>query len=518
MDVGGTDSHGEEARAYLQGRLRGLSMVLGWGFGGFMAFVAGLYLRYPQMKPASAPYVLAGAVVLVAILVLAGRVYLHRARTVRVLGLVDGAYAGCFGVWLACSAFFSPQLRAAGYTALLLGIFVVFTRAIILPSSARRTAVLSSLVLGCLVVASIALAFTAKQDLPGPAFVIGSVVLSAVATVLATLGSSVLHGLRRNFDKAVKLGRYSLEEKIGQGGMGVVYRANHVLLRRPTAIKLLQTERLGTDALDRFEREVQHTSQLTHPNTVAVFDYGRSPDGVFYYAMEYLDGVDLEKLVRTFGPQAPGRVVRILEQVCGALQEAHDRGLIHRDIKPANIILCERGAVSDVAKVVDFGLAKEIAADGDTTQIILGTPAFLAPEAITAPSTVGPAADLYALGAVGYFLLTGRRMFEGATSLDVCLKHVTTPPTPLRELAPHTPVDLADVLMRCLAKDPAARPPDAMSLARLLRAANPGDWDVDSARRWWVARAALIDVQALSRAPTQTVTIDIGARVQRVDT
>jgi eukaryotic-like serine/threonine-protein kinase len=437
---------------------------------------------------------------------------LRRDRSMRALASLDVTYASCFGIWLACSAFFSPHLRAAGYTSLLLGIFIVFTRAIILPTSARRTAALSSIVLGCLMFSAIALAVTTEQDLPPVAFVIGAVVLSSVATVLATLGASVLHGLQRNFDKAVKLGRYTLDAKIGEGGMGIVYRAHHVLLRRPTAIKLLQKGRIGADALDRFEREVQHTSQLTHPNTIAVFDYGRSPDGVFYYAMEYLDGVDLEKLVRTFGPQKPGRVIRILEQVCGALQEAHDRGLIHRDIKPANIILCERGAVPDVAKVVDFGLAKEIAADGDTTQVILGTPAFLAPEAITSPAMVGPAADIYALGAVGYFLLTGRRLFDGATSLDVCLKHVTTKPTPLHELAPETPPALADILMRCVAKDPAARPSSATSLARDLRAADARDWDLDAARRWWTERAQAPDAQTLAGAKTQTVTIDIGAR------
>ncbi|HUS27966.1 MAG TPA: protein kinase, partial [Kofleriaceae bacterium] len=377
--------HDEEARSYLQARLCVLSVVLAWGFGGFMLLVALIYSRYPEIEPPAAGSLNRAAFAVVAVLA-AGRVFLRSPRSMRVLHSVDAAYAACFGVWLACSAIYSWQLHDAGYTALLLGIFIVFTRAIILPSSARRTAILSSLLLGCLVYSSIVLALTVEQDLPPLPFVIGAVVLSSVATVLAALGSSILHGLRRNFDKAVKLGRYTLDAKIGEGGMGVVYRAHHVLLRRPTAIKLLQKGRIGADALRRFEREVQHTSQLTHPNTVAVFDYGHSPDGIFYYAMEYLDGVDLEKLVRTSGPQRPGRVIRILEQVCGALQEAHDRGVIHRDIKPANIILCERGAVPDVAKVVDFGLAKEIAADGDTTQVILGTPAFLAPEAITAPS------------------------------------------------------------------------------------------------------------------------------------
>src|ERR1041385_628987 len=506
-------SHGEEARAYLQDRLRVLSKVLGWGFGGFMAFVAGLYVRYPRMEPASAPYMLAAVAVLVAMLVLTGRVVLRRPRPEPTLHAIDLIYMTCFGVWCACSAYFSAELHAAGYTALLLGIFVVFTRAIMLPTSARRTAALSSITLGCLVISSVALAFKVEQDIPGPAFVIGAVTLSAVAVVLATLGSSVLYGLRQQFDASKQLGQYTLERKIGEGGMGVVYRAHHVLLRRPTAIKIVQKDRLGADALDRFEREVQHTSQLSHPNTIAVFDYGRSPDGTFYYAMEYLDGVDLEKLVRSFGPQPAGRVIRILDQVCGALQEAHERGVIHRDIKPANIILCARGGQHDIAKVVDFGLAKEIAAEGNTTQqIILGTPSFLAPEAITAPSTVGAASDLYALGAVAFYLLTGKRVFEGKTNLDVCLKHVTLPPPPLRDLAPDAPPALADAIMRCLEKDPAHRFPDAAALARALRAADPQDWRSDDARRWWAAHAIATDLQPLARDATQTVTIDLGAR------
>ena len=224
---------------------------------------------------------------------------------------------------------------------------------------------------------------------------------------VASAGSAVIYGLRRQVSDARRLGQYTLEEKIGEGGMGAVYRAHHALLRRPTAIKLLLPERVGADNLARFEREVQHMSQLTHPNTVAVFDYGRSPDGVFYYAMEYLDGARPRAArARVDGPQPRGARRPHPAQVCGALAEAHARGLIHRDIKPANIILCERGGVPDVAKVVDFGLVKEIedASVGLSHEAsLVGTPHYLAPEAVRSiRSSRTRAADLYALGAVGY--------------------------------------------------------------------------------------------------------------------
>jgi serine/threonine-protein kinase len=423
-------------------------------------------------------------------------------------------YAAGIGVSFAAGALLAKDLRPAGYAAMMYVAFLVFMRAIVVPSSGRRTAVISLLVFVPMWITGVILARETTQELPPPAFVVSALVLGVVPILLASVGSDIIYGLRRQVSEAMQLGQYTLESKIGEGGNGAVYRAHHALLRRPTAIKLLLPDKVGADNLDRFEREVQHMSQLTHPNTVAVFDYGRSPDGVFYYAMEYLGGIDLEHLVERFGPQPSDRVVHILLQVSGALHEAHTAKLIHRDVKPANIILCERGAVLDVAKVVDFGLVKEITRDPDaSTQVVLGTPAYVAPEAITDPDHISHAVDLYGLGAVGYFLITGRRLFEGKTAVDVCIQHVTQPPRPPSEFAPISPA-LEAVVLRCLAKQPAGRYPSAAALAEALEALPPaGDWTRSDAITWWDGfRRGQATATAASAAPTLTITVDLGSR------
>ncbi len=307
--VGGAST--EETRAYLQERLVALSKVLFWGLGGVTLFSGELvYELYPHIRPALATHIFIGSSIGVALLGLTWQLVLvRRALPLSALHAIDFLYAGGTGIGLGCSGYFASDLRASGYTALVLSIFVVITRAIVVPSTPARTAIASALTFVPIVAAALGLASTREQDVPAAVFVLATFVLTGVAAVLAATGSRVMYGLRAQADAAVQLGQYTLDKKIGEGGMGVVYRAHHVLLRRPTAIKLLAPEQVGADTLDRFEREVQHTSQLTHPNTVAVYDYGRSTDGTFYYAMEYLDGLDLEQLVRRFGPQPPARSI-----------------------------------------------------------------------------------------------------------------------------------------------------------------------------------------------------------------
>ena len=286
---------------------------------------------------------------------------------------------------------------------------------------------------------------------------------------------------RKSALAARRLGQYVLVQEIGRGANGMVYRARHSLLRRPVAIKLLSPDLTNEANTARFEHEVQMTSQLTHPNTVAIYDYGRTPEGLFYFAMEYLGGIDLDQLVRQFGPQPEGRVIHILRQVCGSLSEAHRIGLIHRDVKPANIILTRRGGVCDLVKVLDFGLVKAVRpgpADGQESNAVVGTPHFMSPEAVEKPESVDIHSDLYSLGAVGYWLLTGKTLFDHDTVEGLLTRQVKEPPLPPAErLGQPVSADLAELLMRCLAKLPEQRPPSAEALDQALAAcASAGTW------------------------------------------
>jgi eukaryotic-like serine/threonine-protein kinase len=327
----------------------------------------------------------------------------------------------------------------------------------------------------------------------------GLLALSAVGIFVVML---VLARQQRALQKATlaarQLGQYTLEKKLGAGGMGTVYRARHAMLRRPTAVKLLNLDTMTEGTVARFEREVQLTSTLTHPNTVAVFDYGRTPDGLFYYAMEYLDGTNLEELVARVGPLPEARVVFLLRQVCGALAEAHAAGMVHRDVKPANIFLTRRGGLYDFVKLLDFGLAKPLASEESAgitaANAIVGTPHYLSPEAVNQPDALDARADVYAVGAVGYFLLTGTTVFSGATALDVCLKHAREEPVPPSRRSANNPVSpgLEALVMRCLAKAPTERPRDADELLCELEACRvSGTWMASDAAAWWANRKDL---------------------------
>jgi len=295
--------------------------------------------------------------------------------------------------------------------------------------------------------------------------------------------------------KARQLGQYKLSEKIGSGGMGVVYKAHHALLRRETAIKLLPPDKADPEAVTRFEQEVRLTCRLTHPNTIQVFDYGHTPDGIFYYAMEYLEGLNLHELVHRYGAQPEERVACILQQICGSLAEAHGVGLIHRDIKPANVFLCDRGGGPDSVKVLDFGLVKDLGSQLDRPATpeapgehgVVGTPNFIAPEAIQDCNAADVRSDLYSLGALGYFLLTGREVFEGESTAELCQKHLNeTPLTPGERIGKKFNPRLEALLMRCLEKNPAARPQSARELATALTETGlAGVWTPERAAGWW---------------------------------
>jgi hypothetical protein len=425
-----------------------------------------------------------------------------RALPVATLTALDAALTVLLCTGWAFLGLGAPGSEPIEMTIILATTYTVIARSVLVPSSFVKTFVVSAVA----VVPTIAFFWVRNVPfLPESArdstdrFLIFATLWCVVAAFTAALNSRQLYGLRQRIREVGKLGQYTLEEKIGEGGMGVVYRATHAMLRRPAAIKLLLPERAGAADLARFEREVQLTSRLAHPNTISIFDYGRSADGVFYYVMEYLDGFDLERLIDADGPLEAARTIRILAQASGALAEAHALGLIHRDIKPANLILTERVDEPDVVKVVDFGLVKTLQSspsDPAVTKIdsITGTPMYLAPEAIATPDAVDARSDLYALGAVGYFLLTGRHVFEAASVVEMCSKHLLeTPIAPSLRLGRPVPADLEALLLACLAKSPDARPDSADALRHaLLACADAERFDAVTARAWWRSRGTLL--------------------------
>ncbi|HMJ52938.1 MAG TPA: serine/threonine-protein kinase [Polyangiaceae bacterium] len=488
----------EEGRAFLQTRLALFGFyvfVLAGGSWAAMA-VASLISEANGGEPgpfSHTPFSLAGSLHLANAL-LGGALWIAtrtgQRRGLALHALDVGVSLGLIMVWVA-TGIVIPNAMAGGFVALLALTTGLLARAIVVPSTATRTLCIG--LVGGATLVGIALWRTSDHG----AVPIGAICWTASAVTLATLASHTIFGLRREAQKARVLGQYTLESKISEGGMGVVWRARHALLRRPTAVKLLAPHRAGDQAIRRFEREVQLTARLTHPNTVAIYDYGRTRDGVFYYAMELLEGTDLEQLVAEHGPQPPGRVVHVLTQVCGALAEAHDLGLVHRDVKPANILLTPRKNEHEVAKIVDFGLVKSIEIDPKESAVvsaintITGTPLYMSPEAIQAPDSVDARSDLYSLGAVAWFLLVGRPPFEGGSVVEVCARHLHEKPLrPSAALGQAVANDLEDIVLSCLEKRRELRPVDARALRSKLEACSAaGQWTAERAADWWLTRA-----------------------------
>ena len=332
--------------------------------------------------------------------------------------------------------------------------------------------------------------------------------LLAAAAVLTWFASRTITSLRQEVHEQSQLGQYTLETRIGEGGMGAVYRARHALLRRPTAVKVLKPEVADRQNVARFEREVQLTSELTHPNTIAIYDYGRTADDLFYYAMELLPGAPLDAVVTFAGPLPAARVIHLFQQIAASLGEAHAHGLIHRDVKPSNVMVCERGGVWDVVKVLDFGLVRPFERHSDDVEIsspeaIAGTPIYMSPEAFDTPAEIGPAADVYSLGGVAYFLLTGSPPFTSKTWFTLYEAHRSHEPgRPSARLGSPLPERLEDLVLECLAKDASDRPTAAEVVERLEELAQKSPWTPADAQRWWDENRAGLDQGIAPDDPT----------------
>jgi serine/threonine-protein kinase len=323
-----------------------------------------------------------------------------------------------------------------------------------------------------------------------------------VCAIVAMVPSQAMHRMGRRLREAQDLGSYRLQELLGHGGMGEVWRAEHRLLVRGAAVKLVRPELLGAAndgearmMLRRFELEAKATAALSSPHTIQIFDYGHTEDGTFYYVMELLAGRDLESLVRDFGPMPADRAVFLLRQACHSLADAHARGLVHRDVKPANIYVCRMGLDYDFVKVLDFGLVK-VRERGNAQQTLMtvehrttGTPAYMAPEVILGESDVDRRADVYALGCVAYYLLTGQLVFEADSPMKMLMQHLNAEPTPPSQRTEMPiPRELDELILACLQKDPRKRPQNAEELLKLAHGCRTCEkWDSDAARKWWCA-------------------------------
>jgi eukaryotic-like serine/threonine-protein kinase len=407
------------------------------------------------------------------------------ADTILALGLVFQVIGGL------CISLAEQEIAKLGMPVVAIWI-LTFT---LLPVSPRRAA-LAAYTTALTIPAGILVHVAAgNRQWPLPSVEWLSVAGGFLAATISTIISRVMHGLGRQVERARKLGAYELVEQLGHGGMGEVWRAEHHSLIRPAAVKLLRrelTERLPLnerEALNaRFQREVQSTAMLTSPHTVAVYDFGHTHDGALYYVMELLHGLDVETLVEKHGPQPAERVIYLMRQVCDSLAEAHRRNLIHRDIKPANIYLCAIGLKVDFVKVLDFGLVRDVTSNLRLTSegAVSGTPAYVAPEA-AAKNQFDARGDIYALGCVAYYMLTGQLVFEAETSAAMIAAHIRdqpVPPSQRTELA--IPPALDEIVLACLAKDPKDRPQSAEELQhRLNEVPLDATWNQERGRAWW---------------------------------
>ncbi len=500
-----TDSRSELQRL-LHARLRLASLITA---GPMLFFLAKSYFD-PAGGATRPQFFAAQAAVTAVTLLLTAYIWLRRTpcwRELRTHEVVLFGTVACFFAWLQyitvatdayCGMAITGPLEGPVFHLLTVAnslrwFFLIVVYGVFIPNTWRRCAVMA--VSTALVPLVLTVLFAYLRGWMGgelASVLSDTAVVMLIAVSVAVFGSYRIQVLQQQASEARQLGQYRLKKLLGAGGMGEVYLAEHTLLRRPCAVKLIRPEQtLDPTNLQRFEREVRAMATLTHWNTVEVFDYGHAEDGTFYYVMEYLPGKTLEALVQRYGPLPPARAIHFLRQVCRALREAHGVGLLHRDIKPSNIIACERGGVYDVAKLLDFGLVQATGLGKDAEKLtvvgsVVGSPPYMAPEQATARGDIDGRSDIYSLGGVAYYLLTGRPPFVKDTAMEMMLANAYETPPPPSEVRPGLPSDLEAVILRCLKKKPDERYPDANSLEKALAAcADASGWTEEDAAAWW---------------------------------
>ena len=480
----------------LRARLRAVALLL---FASFSIFLIG-HITIFNSQNASSLFLLVFHFALIAVMGLMSGLMCRRcAVPMRCLRLSEAVIFGAPIVFFLVVEYYSCLLSCReGYFIFESGrwLLLMFTYAIFIPSSWQRAAVVT----GLMAVAPLAILsafYIMHPEFAGLVSLYESIripLVMFVSAVAGTFGVYTIGTLRREAYEAKKLGQYQLRRRIGAGGMGEVYLAEHEMMKRPCVIKLIRSDKAGDPkTLARFQREVRATAKLSHWNSIEIFDYGHTEDGTFYYVMEYLPGKSLAEMVEDDGPLPPGRVIFLLRQVCDALVEAHSLGLIHRDIKPGNIFIAERGGIFDVAKLLDFGLVRDSYSANDQSPrltaegTITGSPLFMSPEQAIGDSEPDARSDIYSLGAVAYFLLTGRPPFEGSKPLRVIFAHVNDEPAPPSSRGFDVPADLEAIVLCCLSKAKEDRFQDAASLRDALdNCESAGSWTRQDAKAWWM--------------------------------
>jgi serine/threonine-protein kinase len=519
---------GTETRDLLHRRLRAAAIMLAVGVGAFLV----RDVAFP--RPQSGWIYFHGlifAVLVVTIASLFGRWKppLRQLRTIElglfatiVVCLALGQFLA-YEAWVRQEPLSTDLLRILFKNSILGILLVIFTYAIFIPNDWKRAALVIVPMALTPLAAPVAMSrlspefATTAADAVRPERLAENTLFLLLGAATAIYGTHTISRIRRREFRERRLNQYSLGRKLGSGGMGEVYLAEHQLLKRPCAIKLIKPKLSQKPRiLARFELEVRATSRLSHWNTVEVWDYGRTDDGTYYYVMEYLPGLSLQELVERHGPLAPARIIYLLGHACGALHEAHQMGLIHRDLKPPNLFVAYRGGQYDVAKLLDFGLVKatrdEDSPDLTREGMVTGSPLYMAPEQIMRTHAPNPRTDIYGMGAIGYFLLTGRPPFVSSDAMEVMVAHARDPVVAPSKHRGDVPEDLERVVLRCLEKNPDHRYQDAQELARALFACkDAGGWSPAEAARWWREReprvAGEIDLQTREPAPPAEGTV-----------